>query len=174
MIEDPIHPRLGDRVYLAPTAFVAGDVTLGDECSVWHHAMIRGDVAAIRIGNRVNIQDATIIHNETGVDLDIADDVAIGHRAVVHCRRIGPASLIGIGAIVLDRAEIGSGCIVAAGAVVPPGMIVPDGKVVMGVPARITRDTTEDERRYHQEVVDRYIQLGRKHGEGLFPNAAKR
>ena len=172
MNDKPARPKLGDDVYLAPTAFVAGDVVLGDQCSVWHHVMIRGDVAAIRIGRRVNVQDAGIIHNETGVDMEIEDDVAIGHRAVVHCKRVGRASLIGIGSIVLDRAEIGEQCIVAAGAVVPPGMIVPDGKVVMGVPAKIVRETTDAERQYHREVVERYIALGRQHAAGMYPNAA--
>lgn len=174
MTESIIRPDLGRDVYIAPTAFVAGRVTLGEASSVWHHVMIRGDVAAIRIGNRVNIQDGTIVHTETDVDLDIADDVAIGHRAVVHCRRIGRATLIGIGAIVLDRAEIGDGCIVAAGAVVPPGMKVPDGKVVMGVPAKIVRETTNDERDYHRHVVERYVLLAKKHGAGVYPNAAGR
>ncbi|MCZ6697996.1 MAG: gamma carbonic anhydrase family protein [Planctomycetota bacterium] len=172
MTESIFRPELGRSVYIAPTAFVAGQVTLGDHCSVWHHVMIRGDVAAIRIGKRVNIQDGAIVHTETDVDLDIADEVAIGHRAVVHCRRVGRATLIGIGAIVLDRAEIGEGCIVAAGALVPPGMKVPDGKVVMGVPAKIVRETTEDERAYHRHVVERYVQLAGKHAGGMYPNAA--
>ncbi len=172
MTESIFRPELGRSVYIAPTAFVAGQVTLGDHCSVWHHVMIRGDVAAIRIGKRVNIQDGAIVHTETDVDLDIADEVAIGHRAVVHCRRVGRATLIGIGAIVLDRAEIGEGCIVAAGALVPPGMRVPDGKVVMGVPAKVVRETTEDERAYHRHVVERYVQLAEKHAGGMYPNAA--
>ncbi len=172
MTESIFRPELGRSVYIAPTAFVAGQVTLGDHCSVWHHVMIRGDVAAIRIGKRVNIQDGAIVHTETDVDLDIADEVAIGHRAVVHCRRVGRATLIGIGAIVLDRAEIGEGCIVAAGALVPPGMKVPDGKVVMGVPAKVVRETTEDERAYHRHVVERYVQLAEKHAGGMYPNAA--
>lgn len=170
----PIHPKLGRDVYLSPTAFVAGDVRLGDECSVWHHVMIRGDVSAIRVGRRVNIQDGSIIHTETGVDLDIADEVAIGHRAVVHCRRVGRGSLIGIGSILLDRAEIGEGCIVAAGCLVPPRMIVPDGKLVMGVPARVARDVSDAERTYHREVVDRYVQLSKMHASGRYPNAANR
>ena len=173
MTESIFRPELGRSVYIAPTAFVAGRVTLGDHCSVWHHVMIRGDVAAIRIGKRVNIQDGAIVHTETDVDLDIADEVAIGHRAVVHCRRVGRATLIGIGAIVLDRAEIGEGCIVAAGALVPPGMKVPDGKVVMGVPAKVVRETTEDERAYHRHVVERYVQLAGKHAGGMYPNAAE-
>lgn len=174
MSESIIRPTLGRDTYIAPTAFVAGQVTLGDECSVWHHVMIRGDVAAIRIGKRVNVQDGTVVHTETDVDLEIADDVAIGHRAVVHCRCVGRSALIGIGAIVLDRAEVGAGCIIAAGALVPPGMKIPDNMVAMGIPAKIVRETTDDERSYHRHVVERYVQLAKKHAGGVFPNAAEK
>jgi len=135
MNEESIQPRVGRGVYLAETAYVGGDVTIGDACTIMHHVVIRGDVAAIRIGNRVNVQDGAVIHTETGVPLDIGDDVVIGHRAVVHCRRVGRGALIGIGAIVLDQCDVGEGAIVAAGAVVPPGMVVPPGKMAMGVPA---------------------------------------
>ena len=166
-----VRPVIGRNVYIAPTAYVGGDVELGDECSVWHHVMIRGDVSRIRIGRRVNIQDGTIVHTETGVDLDIADDVGIGHRAVVHCRSIGTRSLIGIGAIVLDRCEIGSGCIIAAGAVVPPRTKVPDNSVVMGLPGKVVRETTQAEREYISEVIRRYIVLARKHAMGQYPCA---
>lgn len=167
-----IRPRIGRDVYLAPTSCVCGDVTLGDDCTIMHHVVIRGDVSAIRIGARVNVQDGTIIHTRTGVDLDIADDVGIGHRAVVHGRRVGPRTLIGIGAIVLDDCDIGSDCLIAAGAVLAPRMVIPDGKLVMGVPARIVRDTTPTEREYVRFVIENYIKLNRMHAAGMFPNAA--
>lgn len=167
-----IRPVIGRNVYIAPTSFVGGDVTIGDDCTIMHQVMIRGDVSAIRIGKRVNVQDGAIIHTKTGVDLDIADDVGVGHRAVVHCRRVGPWTLIGIGAIVLDDCEIGSGCIIAAGAVLPPRTIVPDGKLVMGVPAKAIRDTTEQELQYVRFVIENYLKLGRRHAEGMYPNAA--
>lgn len=166
-------PRFGRDVYLAPTAYVGGDVVLGDECTVWHQVVIRGDVSAIRIGRRVNIQDATVIHTKKGVPLEIEDEVAIGHRAVVHCRRVGRRSLIGTGAIVLDDAEIGRACIVGAGAVVPPGTIVPDGQVVIGVPARVVRELRDEERAYIERVVSGYVALGRAHAAGDYPNAVE-
>lgn len=156
---------LGQRVYIASTAYVGGQVTIGDDCTIMHHVTIRGDVSAIRIGARVNIQDGTVVHTKTGVPLDIADDVAIGHRAVVHCRRVGPRTLIGIGAIVLDDAEIGEDCFIAAGALVPPGMIVPAGKVLMGMPAKIVRDATEKEHGYVQFVLENYLKLNREYRE---------
>ncbi|HPM23581.1 MAG TPA: gamma carbonic anhydrase family protein [Phycisphaerae bacterium] len=170
MSQNPIRPTIGRNVYIAPTAYVGGDVTIGDDSTVMHHVTIRGDVSAITIGQRVNVQDGTIIHTKSGVPLDIADDVSIGHRAVVHCRRIGRGTLIGIGAILLDDAEIGKGCIVAAGALVPPGMIIPDGKLVVGLPARITRDVTQEDREYLDRVGASYIVLGRQHAAGRYPN----
>ena len=167
-----IQPVIGRDVYLSPTAYVGGKVTLGDACSVWHQVTIRGDVGAIRIGARVNIQDGCVIHTETDVDLDIGDDVAIGHRAVVHCRRVGAGSLIGIGSVLLDGAVVGAGRIVPAGAVVPPGMTLPDRAVVTGVRAPAVRGVRDAERAYHREVVDRYVALARQHTAGRYPNAA--
>ncbi|TWT46131.1 2,3,4,5-tetrahydropyridine-2,6-dicarboxylate N-acetyltransferase [Phycisphaerae bacterium RAS1] len=171
-MDGPVYPKLGRGVYIAPTAYVAGHVTLGDECTVMHQVVIRGDVSRIVIGARVNVQDGTIVHTKTGVDMAIADDVGIGHRAVVHCLRVGPHSLIGIGSIVLDDAVIGRDCIVAAGAVVPPGMQVPDGRVVAGVPARVVRDVRETDREYITFVIENYRRLNREHVAGKFPNAA--
>lgn len=171
-MSDPLtQPRLGRGVYIAPTAVVCGDVELGDGCVVMHHVVIRGDVSWIRIGARVNIQDGSIVHTRTGVPLEIGDDVAIGHRAVVHCRRVGPGALIGIGAIVLDDAEIEAGAILAAGALAPPGMQVPAGKLAMGVPARVLRDVTDAERRYILEVGESYQRLARLHSAGAYPLA---
>ena len=127
----PIRPTIGKNVYIAPPAYVGGEVTIGDDCTIMHHVTIRGDVSAITIGRRVNIQDGTVVHTLTGVPLEIADEVAIGHRAVVHCRKVETRVLIGIGAIVLDNCEIGAGAIIAAGAVLSPGTIVPPGKLVL-------------------------------------------
>ena len=166
-----IRPTLGRDVFIADTARVCGKVTIGDECSFWHHVLVRGDVSNIRIGNRVNVQDGSVIHTETDVDLDIEDEVALGHRAIVHWRRVGARTLIGMGAIVLDRAEIGSGCLIAAGAVVPPRTIVPDNSVVMGVPGKVVRQTSATEREYHGEVIRRYLALSKRHAAGMYAAA---
>lgn len=165
-----IRPVLGRDVYIAPTAYVGGEVALGDACTVMHHVVIRGDVSRITIGARVNVQDGAVIHTRGGVPLDIAGDVSVGHLACVHCRRVKAWSLIGIHAVVLDDAEIGAGCIVAAGAVVTPGTIVPDGKLVVGTPARVVRDVTEREREYLRYVVGNYQKLGREHAAGVYPS----
>jgi gamma-carbonic anhydrase len=171
-MSQPLAPKIGKNVFIAPTAYVGGDVHLSDNVSVMHHVTIRGDVARITVGARVNIQDGTVLHTRHGVPLEIARDVVIGHRAVVHCRRVGTRSLIGIGAIVLDNAEIGANCIIAAGSVIPPDSIIPDNSLVMGIPGLITRTTTEADLSMIDEVVARYVELGRAHEVGNYPNIA--
>lgn len=120
-------------VYIAPSAVISGEVTLENEVSVWHGAVIRGDCGKIHIGERTNIQDRCILHSETTV----GKGCTIGHGAIVHGCTVGDHSMIGMGAIILSDAVIGSHCVVGAGAVVKEGMIVPDGHVVFGIPARI-------------------------------------
>ncbi|MFH1418708.1 MAG: gamma carbonic anhydrase family protein [Planctomycetota bacterium] len=169
MFPEPSNVVVGKDVFIAPTAYVGGNITLGDQCTVMHNVSIRGDVSAIRIGNRVNVQDGAVVHTDTDVPLHVHDDVTIGHRAVVHCKRVGAGTLIGIGAIILDGCEIGNRCIIAAGAVLPPGTIVPDAKLVVGVPGIITRDVSEDELGYMRKAVRTYIELGRLHSAGRYP-----
>jgi len=171
---DPLQSqvRIGKDVFIAPTAYVGGEVCLGNACTVMHQVTIRGDVAPIRVGSRTNVQDGTVLHTRYAVPLEIAEDVVIGHRAVVHCRSIGPRSLIGIGAIVLDNAVVGADCIVAAGAVVLPGTSVPDGSLFGGVPARHLRGVTGADRAEIRRILQVYAELGRRHAAGEFPNAA--
>ena len=171
-MSDVIQPVLGRDVYLAPTAYVGGDVVLGDQVSVMCQAVIRGDIAPIRVGARTNIQDGTVLHTDDGTPLDIADEVSIGHRAVVHCRRIGSRTLIGIGAVLLDDCVVGSRCIIAAGTILPPGTVVPDGSVVMGVPGRIVREAGERDIKAIERAVENYIRIGYLHAEGRYPNIA--
>ncbi len=165
----PPRPVFGVRNFVAPGALVCGEVTLGDDCSIWPGVVIRGDIAAIRIGHRVNVQDGTVIHTKHQVPLDIEDDVGIGHRAVVHCRRVGRGSLIGIGAVVLDDCVIGTRCLVAAGAVVTPRTQVPDGTLVAGVPAKVVRELTAAEHDYLDHVVQNYLRLAELHRRGDYP-----
>jgi carbonic anhydrase/acetyltransferase-like protein (isoleucine patch superfamily) len=167
---ESIHPIIGKHVYIAPTAYVGGEVAIGDECTIMHHVTIRGDVSKITIGRRVNVQDGTIIHTLTGVPLEIGDEVVIGHRAVVHCRKVGNRVLIGIGAVVLDNCEIGDGALIAAGAVLSPGTIVPAGKLVAGVPGKVLRDVTAEQQRYVDCALTNYARLNRDHAAGRYPN----
>lgn len=163
-----IRGHAGRRVWIANDAVVSGDVSLGAHCSVWHHSTIRGDVAPIRLGARVNVQDLCMLHCHGGVPLDIGDDVTIGHHAVVHCRRIGARCLIGIRSVILDEAEIGDECVIAAGAVVVPGSKIPSGSVVMGVPGRVVRATSAREREYVSLTTQAYIDLAMRHAAGEF------
>ncbi|MCA9243136.1 MAG: gamma carbonic anhydrase family protein [Phycisphaerales bacterium] len=166
-----VHPRIGRNVYIAPTSVVCGEVTLGDDCVIMHHVLIRGDVSAITIGRGCNIQDGTVVHTKTGEPLDVADEVAVGHRAVVHCRRVGRRSLIGIGAIVLDDAEIGEESVIGAGALVPPGKIIPPRSLVMGVPGRVIRSVTDEDLKYVEFVLNNYRRLAVEHAAGKWAMA---
>jgi len=130
-------PVFGKNCYLAENATIIGDVVMGDDCSIWFNAVLRGDVNSIRIGNRVNIQDGSMLHttyNESVVE--IGDDVTIGHHVVVHGARIEPGALIGIGAILLDHAVVSSNTIVAAGSVVLERSVLKPNSIYGGVPAR--------------------------------------
>ena len=174
MTDKRIKPRIGDRVYIAPTAFVGGDVVIGNQVTVMHQVVIRGDIAPIRIGARVNIQDGAVLHTANGVPLEVGDEVSVGHGAILHGRRVGSQTLIGIGAILLDGCEVGSRCIIGAGTLVPPNMIVPDGSVVMGVPGKVVRQVDDRDLARIDEAVESYLNLGRLHAAGRFPNIAGR
>jgi carbonic anhydrase/acetyltransferase-like protein (isoleucine patch superfamily) len=128
-------PQIPDSCFISETALVMGSVILGERAGVWPGAVIRGDFATIRIGSQTIIEDNVVVH--TGRDMDIGDNVIVGHGAVVHCRSIGNNSLIANNVTLLDDAEIGSFCMIGAGAVVSPGMKVPDRSLVFGVPGRI-------------------------------------
>lgn len=130
-------PRFGTECFLAETAVVIGDTVMGDGCSVWFNAVVRGDVNAIRIGDRVNIQDGAVLHcTYERAALTIGDDVSIGHNAIVHGCTVHDKVLIGMGSIVMDNAVIGEGSVIAAGAVVTQGTVVEPGSLMAGVPAR--------------------------------------
>jgi len=162
----PVHPynrtapRLGARVFIAPTAFVTGDVELGDDVSFWFNTAARGDVNWIKIGARTNVQDGAVLHvsHETH-PLSIGQSVVIGHAAVVHGCTIDDHALIGIGATVLDGAVVESFAQVGAGAVVAPGTRVPAGQLVLGVPARVKRPLTDAERQNILDAGARYVAL---------------
>jgi carbonic anhydrase/acetyltransferase-like protein (isoleucine patch superfamily) len=154
-----VHPRIAPTVYLAPGSTVMGDVSIGDESSVWPGAVLRGDVAPVRVGTRTNIQEGAVLHVSPHLPCMVGNGVTIGHQATVHAANVGDDTLIGIHAVVLDGARIGSRCLIAAGTVVPPDMVIPEGKLVMGVPARIIRDMEPgDIERLHWNA-DSYVSL---------------
>ena len=158
----------GAGYWIAPNATVLGDVTLGDEASIWYGCVIRGDTDRIRIGARTNIQDLTMVHVDEGVPCTIGARVGVGHRAIIHGCTIEDECLIGMGAVILNRAVIGTGSVVAAGAVVPEGMVVPPGSLVMGVPGRVVRQVDEGLRARIESTWKHYVEQARLHREGKY------
>jgi carbonic anhydrase/acetyltransferase-like protein (isoleucine patch superfamily) len=152
--------------YIHPAAHVIGDVTLGARASVWPTAVIRGDTAPIVVGDDSNVQDGVVLHVDRGVPCTIGNRVAIGHRAVVHGATVHDDCLIGIGAIVLNRVVVGSGSIVGAGAVCTERMVIPPNSLVVGVPARVIRETTAEERERIARTVASYLVLQEEHRSG--------
>ena len=155
-----VTPKLGRRVFLAPSAEVVGDVVLGDDVSLWFQTAARGDVNSICIGAGTNIQDGAILHvTHQTHPLVIGEGVVVGHGAVLHGCTIEAGALIGIGARVLDGAVVEAGAQVAAGALVAPGKRVPTGYLTMGVPAEPVRKLTTEQRRQIGEIAERYRAL---------------
>jgi carbonic anhydrase/acetyltransferase-like protein (isoleucine patch superfamily) len=138
-------PQFGKNCFVAPNATVVGEVTIGDDCSIWFNAVVRGDVNCIRIGNKVNIQDGVILHGTyKKASVTIGDCVSIGHNAIIHGCTIHERVLVGMGAIIMDNAEIGKNSIIAAGAVVLEGTKVESGTIYGGIPARKIKDVPAD------------------------------
>jgi carbonic anhydrase/acetyltransferase-like protein (isoleucine patch superfamily) len=162
----PLIERTRQHFFRARSATITGEVTIGRDASFWFNAVVRGDVAPIAIGKRVNVQDGACVHCDSGVPNVIADDVTIGHGAIVHGMFIGQGSLIGMGAKVLGRTQIGRECLIAAGAVLPPGLEVPERMVVMGVPGKIVRPVKEEELKYMRWLAGHYIELAERYVTG--------
>lgn len=137
-------PFIHETCFIAPSADVIGQVTLGQSSSVWYGAVLRGDIAIIKIGERSNVQDNVTIHVASNFDTTIGDDVTIGHNAVVHGCTIGNRVLIGMGAIVLDGAVIEDDVIIGAGALIPPGKVIPSKSLVVGSPGKIIRSIDDE------------------------------
>ena len=152
----------------ADNAVIVGDVVIGEDANFWFGSVVRGDVARIEIGRRVNVQDGVLIHADSGNPVVIEDDVSIGHGAVIHGQRIGQGTLVGMGARIMGRTIIGRECIIGGGAVVPPGMVVPDGTVVLGVPACVTRPVNDKDLEHMRFLPGHYVQLAWKWTRGEF------
>ena len=154
-----VRPAIAASAYIDPSAQVIGDVVIGDESSVWMHAVVRGDVNLIRIGRRTNVQDGTVVHvmREPSHPTHIGDEVTIGHGAVVHGCTVADRCLIGMGAILLNGSSVGSDSIVAAGTLVTEGMALPPRSLVMGSPGRVRRPLTDDEVASIRESAANYV-----------------
>ena len=153
---DGLRPKIDPGAYLAPTAVVIGDVTIAAGSSVWFNAVLRSDTASITLHEDVNVQDGCVLHADPGFPLVLEARVSLGHAAVVHGAHVGEGTLIGMSAVVLNGARIGRGCLIAGGAVVRPGTEVPDFSLVAGVPAKIRRELTEEERISLNATAEKY------------------
>lgn len=139
----PLFPQ-SNNYWVAPNATLIGKVILHENASVWYNVVIRGDNEPIIIGENSNVQDGSILHNDVGIPLTIGKNVTIGHMAMLHGCEIGDNSLIGIGAVILNRAKIGKNCIIGAKALIPEGKEIPDNSLVMGAPGKIIREVTPE------------------------------
>ena len=159
-------PDVDPSAWVHPTASLCGTVTLGPLVSVWGGAVLRGDTDHISIGAGTNIQDLTVVHTDAGLPLQVGEGVTVGHRAILHGCQVDDGVLIGMGAILLNRCRIGSGSIVGAGALVSEGVVVPPNSLVLGVPGKVVRQTTEAERAKIAASAKHYQRQAGAHRDG--------
>ncbi len=160
-------PKLGAGAWIAPSAEVIGDVELGENASVWFGVVIRGDTDTIRIGRNTNIQDQSMLHADIGVPLTLGDNVTVGHQVMLHGCTIGDGSLIGIQAVVLNKARIGRNCIVGAGSVVTEGKEFPDNSLIVGSPAKAVRLLTDEQVKLLSHLADHYVENAVRYQRGF-------
>jgi carbonic anhydrase/acetyltransferase-like protein (isoleucine patch superfamily) len=158
-----------DGYYLAGGAVVTGDVVLAAGVNLWFGTILRGDLARISLGPRVNVQDGCVLHTDHDAPLTIEDGVVIGHRAVVHGTFVGRDTLVGMGSLLLSGCEIGAECLIAAGTLITEKRRVPPRSVVMGVPGRVVREVTDDEVKRTQLICASYLELAQRYAHGAFP-----
>ena len=155
--------------YVADNAIVTGDVVLSAGVNIWFGSILRGDLATITLGPRVNLQDACIVHTDFDKPQLIEEGVVVGHRAVLHGRFIGRDTLIGMGALLLSECEIGAECIIAAGTLITEKRRIPPRSLVMGVPGRVVREVREEDLRRTQAISAHYLEMAQRYVHGAFP-----
>ena len=158
-----VTPTLAPDVFVAPGAMVIGDVTIGEGSSVWYNAVLRGDIAPIRIGKGSNVQDGAVLHVDEGVPCVLGDEVVIGHGAVVHSATVGNGAMVAMHATLLSHAKIGDECIVGANALVAEGKEFPARSLIVGVPGKVLRDVTNEQAEAIRENARRYAAYAQKH-----------
>jgi len=157
-----------NKVYIMESAEIVGDVKIGENSSVWNKAVIRGDESSIRIGKGTNIQDMCVMHADRHAPIEIGDNVTIGHSAVIHCRKVGSNCIIGMGAMLLDNAEIGEYSIIGAGTVIAENTKIPSRSVVMGVPGKVVREINDEDIARIESAAQDYLRLSKSHHEGKY------
>ena len=158
--------KIHESAYIADGAVVMGNVSVGEESSIWFHSTIRADREAIVIGNRSNIQDNAVVHVDENFPVHIGNNVTIGHSAVVHGCSIEDNTLVGMGAIILNGAKIGKNCVIGAGALITQNMIIPDNSLVVGCPGKVMRQITEEEGRANLHNAAEYVKESRHYMTG--------
>ena len=164
---DGKQPQMAERAWVADSAQVIGDVEMGEGASVWFGAVVRGDTETIRIGARSNIQDLSVLHADVGCPLTIGEGVTVGHQVMLHGCTVGDNSLIGIQAVVLNRARIGRNCIVGAGSVVTEGKEFPDNSLIIGSPAKVVRTLDDAAVQKLRESATHYVDNAERYVRGL-------
>ena len=159
-------PPVAADAYVAPGAWLIGDVRLGPEASVWFNAVLRADHAPIVVGRRVNLQDGAIVHVDEDNATEIGDETTVGHAAIIHAAIIEPRVLVGMQAVILSGARIGEGCIIGAGALVPEGRTIPPRSLVLGMPGRVVREVRDEEYAAIIESAVRYAALAQAYRAG--------
>lgn len=164
---DLLTPRIAASAWVADSAEVIGDVELADDASVWFGAVLRGDNEPLRIGKGSNVQDGGLLHADPGFPLTLGENVSVGHGAMLHGCSVGDGSLIGVHAVVLNGAKIGRNCLVGAGALVTEGKEFPDGSMIIGVPARVARELSPEQRAGLLRTARHYVANTRRYRAGL-------
>lgn len=165
-----IHPEIAADAFISETSVIIGDVYIGSQSSIWYNVVIRADVNSIRIGNRTNIQDLSVLHvtgekdeDRPGFPLIIGNNVTVGHNVTLHGCIVEDNAFIGMNALVMDRAVVGEGAMVAAGALVPEGTVIPSGTLWMGSPAKFKRSLSCEEKKRAIDLANSYIKLSEKY-----------
>ncbi|WP_376796750.1 gamma carbonic anhydrase family protein [Thermogemmatispora sp.] len=162
-----IWPRIADNVFIAPGAYIIGDVTIGEGASIWYNSVVRGDTGPIVIGRRTNIQDNCVLHLDADAPLTIGEECTIGHGCIIHGATLGDRVLLGMKAVVLNRARIGAETIIGACALVSEGKTLPGGVLAFGLPARVVRNLTPEEIEDIRGSAQRYVERAAHHREAL-------
>ena len=164
---DTLTPRLHETAYVADSAQVIGNVELAEGASIWFGAILRGDNDAMTIGKNSNVQDGSMLHSDPGFPLTLGENVTIGHQVMLHGCTVGDGSLIGIKAVVLNGAKIGKNCLVGAGALVTEGKEFPDGSMILGSPAKVVRELTQEQIAGVARAAQHYVDNARRYAAGL-------
>ena len=153
-------PDIHDSVFLAPGAYIIGDVSIGEQSTIWFNAVLRGDEDSITIGNKCSIQDNATIHLYEGAPVVVEDEVTVGHQVVLHGCKVGKRSIVGMGSVILDHVEIGEECIIGANTLITQGTKIPPRSLVVGSPGKVVRELSEKDFELIQLSIDTYVQKG--------------